>query len=185
MSVGKVASRYAKSLIELAEELKVLDKVEQDMELFRTTCEGSRELRMALKSPIILHSKKVAVLEAIFGNKMNELTHNFFKIVSKKSRENVLYEISKEFDTQVLLKRGVLRASLTTATVLESKQKESITSMLARSVGKKIEIEEKIDADLIGGFVIQVDGLQIDSSIKADLIRMRNKFNDSTYINKV
>ncbi len=185
MSVQRVTSRYAKSLIELAEEKNVLDKVEKDMKLFAATCKENRELVLVLRNPIIMHDKKVSILKGVFGKKMNELTLAFFEIVSRKSRENILFEIAEEFEIQFLLKNGIRRARLTTAMELGSKQKDQIIDMLAKSVGKKIEIEERIDADLIGGFVIQVDDQQIDSSIKADLIRMKNKFNDSTYINKL
>lgn len=185
MSIGRVTSRYAKSLIDLADEKKVLDAVEKDMQLFLGTCNSCRELRLILKSPIILHEKKIAILDKLFGDKVNDLTLSFFKIVSKKSRENVLFEIAKEFEIQALLKRGIVKASLSSATELPKAQKDSIVSMLSKSIGNKIEIEERIDADLIGGFVIKVDDQQIDSSIKSDLVRMKKKFNDSTYISKL
>ena len=70
-------------------------------------------------------------------------------------------------------------------TWLDKTEKENITALLAKAVNSKIEIEERIDADLIGGFVITIEDQQIDSSIKADLVRMKKKFNDSTYISKV
>ena len=78
-----------------------------------------------------------------------------------------------------------MKAKLTTATDLPQKQKDSIIQILSKSVGQKVQLEEKIDAELIGGFIIKIEDQQIDSSIKADLIRMKKKFNDSTYISKL
>lgn len=185
MSLKRVTSRYAKSLIELAQERKVLDAVEKDMKLFLTTCSANRDLRLALQNPILLHSKKSTILERIFGDKINELTLSFFKIITRKGRENILFEIAEEFELQALAKKGILKAKLTTATDLPQKQKDSIIQILSKSVGQKVQLEEKIDAELIGGFIIKIEDQQIDSSIKADLIRMKKKFNDSTYISKL
>ena len=106
MALERVTSRYASALIGLAEEKNVLEAVEKDMKLFLTTCNENRDLTLALKNPIILHEKKAAILDGIFGKKMNELTLSFFKIVSRKSRENILLEIAQQFETSPTMIRS-------------------------------------------------------------------------------
>ena len=74
MSVGTVASRYAKSLIELAEEKKVVEDVYQDMLLFNSIASANRGLMLALKSPVVRHEKKLAILKAIFKDKVDPVS---------------------------------------------------------------------------------------------------------------
>ncbi|MFM8741806.1 MAG: F0F1 ATP synthase subunit delta, partial [Cytophagales bacterium] len=65
MAQSRVASRYVKSLLSLAEEQKVLDQVHADMQLLDSVCKSSRDFALMLKSPIIKHDKKRDILEAI------------------------------------------------------------------------------------------------------------------------
>ena len=68
MSESTVATRYAKSIIDLAEENKTLEAVKKDMELFSHTLRANHELQAVLANPIIGHARKIRILEAIFGN---------------------------------------------------------------------------------------------------------------------
>ena len=52
MSVSRIASRYAKSLIDFAQENNKLEEVRTDMALLDKALE-SRDLVMLLKSPIV------------------------------------------------------------------------------------------------------------------------------------
>ena len=184
MPLARVASRYSKSLISLAEELKALKDVEKDMTLFRTTCAASRELRVFLANPIINHDKKLAIMNKIFGE-VHKITKSFFNILACKGREVLLYDISLEFENQLRAKRGISKANLTTASKISVAQLDSLTKILAHSIDKKIEWEEQIDEELIGGFVLKVGDRQLDNSVKSELNRIKNKFSDTTYINKL
>ena len=74
MSEKRIAVRYAKSLVDLSVEMKVLETVKDDMLLVKNTCDGSRPLRLMLKNPVVLASKKRIILDQIFKDKVSELT---------------------------------------------------------------------------------------------------------------
>ena len=80
MSVQRIASRYAKSLIELSIEQDKLDKILSDLELFEKVAEN-KDFSIMLKSPVINADKKKAVFNAILGDKMDVMTSTFFDIV--------------------------------------------------------------------------------------------------------
>ena len=86
MSAGRIAARYAKPILELAEEKKVLDKVKADMESFASICKESRELSLMLKSPIIPHLKKAEILKKTFSGKYNDLTLQAFDLMTRKKK---------------------------------------------------------------------------------------------------
>jgi len=176
MSELTVATRYAKSIIDLAEEKKSLEEIKKDMELFSETLKGSHELQAVLANPIIGHSRKIKILEAIFGSKINKMTDSFFKIMVNKSRAGVLYATANEFINQYNIIKHISRAYVTSAAPLSEENQKTIKAELEAATGGKIELHTKVDAGLIGGFVLTIGDRQIDTSISSSLIRLQNDF---------
>jgi F-type H+-transporting ATPase subunit delta len=185
MSELRVASRYAKSLIELAAERDVLEQVHEDMKLFTTVISQNREFQMLLRNPIVKSDKKLAIINSVFEGKVQEMTLAFFSIVARKKREKSLEFVATEFEKQYNIMKGIQRATVRTATPLAPALREELATKLATETGKTIQLEEIIDPTLIGGFVLKVGDKQIDSSVKYNLQKLRNNFKDNPYINKL
>jgi len=185
MSELRVASRYAKSLIELAAEKGILEQVHDDMKLFSNTISQNRDFQMLLRNPIVKSDKKMAVLNSVFKGKVQEMTLSFFTIVTRKNREALLEFVATEFEKQYNLMKGIQRASVTSAAPLSPALRQQLGERLANETGKTIQLEEMIDPSLIGGFVLRVGDRQIDSSVKNSLRKLKNNFKDNSYINKL
>jgi F-type H+-transporting ATPase subunit delta len=176
MSEITVATRYAKSLIDLAVEQKSLEETRKDMELFSQTLRANHQLQAVLSNPIIAHTKKIKILEAIFGGKVSKVTDSFFKIMINKSRAEILYGTAKEFINQYNVIKHIVRAYVTSATPLSEVNRKKITSELEAATGGTIELHTRVDAGLIGGFVLTVGDLQLDTSILSSLNRLKQDF---------
>lgn len=163
----------------------MLEQVNEDMKLFTKVASQNRDLHLLLRNPIVKSDKKMAVLNAVFKGKMNDLTLAFFNIVARKNRESLLEFIATEFKSQYNVYKGIKEASVTTAVPLTPALRNELGQRLAVQTGHSIELEEKIDPSLIGGFVLRVGDQQIDSSVKYNLNKLRNKFKDNPYINKL
>ncbi|PWJ58224.1 F-type H+-transporting ATPase subunit delta [Dyadobacter jejuensis] len=173
MSVSIVASRYAKSLIELAQEKNVLESVYQDMILFRATAQENRGLMLALKSPVVRHEKKLAILKAIFESKVNPVTFAIFNIITRKNRESILDAIADEFVLAYNDLQGIQKATVTTTSELTDELRQQFTQIVASATGKTVQLEEQIDPSLIGGYLLRVNDRQIDASIKHQLNQLK------------
>ncbi|MBN4081824.1 ATP synthase F1 subunit delta [bacterium AH-315-C07] len=173
MSVSRVALRYAKSLFGLADEQGVLDKVRDDMYRFWETCNDNRELVLMLKSPIVPGAKKESILKAIFESDSAPLTIDMFSIIIKKKREIILQEIAEEFFKLYDEKKGIVKVEVTSAFKLDDTIRKNITAIFSKETGAEINLEESIDEDLIGGFVVTMDDLQYDASVKSKLNKLR------------
>ena len=97
MSLLRLASRYSKSLIQLAIENKKLEEVHTDMNLLHQVCKDNRDFVLMLKSPIINGDKKKYILEKIFSDRVSDITINFFEILVRKRREAYLDDIARSF----------------------------------------------------------------------------------------
>ena len=185
MSELRVASRYAKSLIELAEERGELEQVHKDMQLLSKVVSQNRDFQLMLQNPIIKSDKKLAIINSVFKGKVQELTLAFFGIVARKSRESALEFIAKSFEEQYFEIKGIQKAHVTSAFPLSPAMREQLGLKLAAESGKQIILEEVVDPSLIGGMVLRVGDKQIDSSVKNSLRKLRNEFKDNPYINKL
>jgi F-type H+-transporting ATPase subunit delta len=185
MHETRVASRYAKSLLEFAKEKGIVEEIKNDMSLFVSVCEENTALLRTLKNPIIPHAKKRDILNAIFIKKFNKVTGLFFDIISKKNREGYLYDICKAFINQYRELKGLVKANVVTTTPLTEDQRVNFISMVAKMTGKKAELFETIDGDIIGGFILTVGDLQIDESIKSKLTQLKSSFSYNPYLSKI
>lgn len=180
MSELTVASRYAKSLIDLAEEQNAVDAVKTDMDFFLQTLKQNTELSAVVANPIISHSKKTGILSALFGGKVNALTIAFFNIMVNKGRGEVLRATANEYINQYNVKRNILKARVTSATPLSAANRQALTQDVEQATGSKVILVEKVDPELIGGFVLAVGDRQVDTSIAADLKRLKKDFAQKT-----
>ncbi|WP_342645773.1 ATP synthase F1 subunit delta [Mucilaginibacter sp. CSA2-8R] len=176
MSEITVAYRYAKSLIDLALENNTFEATKEDMAFFVQTLKSSTELQAVLKNPIVSHDRKVKVLQAIFGGKVSASTEAFFKIMVNKSRAGILYPTAQEFVNQYDIKKGIVKASVISAAPLSEANKQVIINEVKRLGGNDVQLQTKVDASLIGGFVLNVGDRQIDTSVSTSLQKLKKEF---------
>lgn len=181
MSEYRIASRYAKSLIDLSVEKGQLEEVNKDMLLFSQMLEENRDFLLMLKSPIITHDKKLAILNQVFEGKVNELTLSVFLILTRKHREAYLPQIATEFHHQYNLNQGVEEATVTTTFPLDDKLRSEFAKVVEQISKKKVELTEKVDESLIGGFILKIGDRQIDDSVSSRLQAMRVEFTKNHY----
>ena len=182
MSELRVASRYAKSLLGLAAEQNVLEEVHADMQRLSSICKQNRDFFLMLKNPIIRHDKKKAILRTIFKD-ANKLTLAIFDIITDKNREAYLPAIAQEFHHQYNIHQGIEKAEVTTAVPLDANLRGEIEKLVGQiSDLNKVELVEKVDEGIIGGFVLKVGDRQIDDSIKTKLKALDVKFSQNPYI---
>ncbi len=180
----KVAKRYAKSLIDLSRETGVIDAAGADMKLFVAVCEQNRDLSLLLANPIIHADKKLNILKKVFDGKMNTLSISFFDIITRKGREAYLEGIAKEFVQRYKNYKGIQTAVITSAVGLDDKLRSEVYRLVKESVKSEVELIEKVDKNLIGGFVLRMDDKQYDASIASELRKLTKEFAGNPYVRK-
>ncbi|GAB3172183.1 ATP synthase F1 subunit delta [Telluribacter humicola] len=173
MSIAAVATRYAQSLIDLAQEKGVIETVYKDMQLFRNTANENRALMLALSSPVVRHEKKLGILKGLFQDKVDPVSFTIFKIITQKNRESILDAIADEYINIYNQYKGIQRATVITTTPLTAELRQQFNQIVAEATGKTVELEEKIDPQLIGGYVLRVGDRQIDASIRSRLNNLK------------
>lgn len=186
MSAQRIATRYAKSLIDLAEERGKLDRVLDDIKYFREIAKN-RDFALLLKSPIIKADKKQQVFDVLFQGKCDELTMAFLNILLKKGRESGLVDIADEFIQQYKRRNHISTVRLTTASPLSQSTIQAIHQKLLASTAtdEKVELETKVDPALVGGFVVEFEDKLYDTSVAHKMALLRKEFKDNLYISQI
>lgn len=183
MADARVASRYVKSLLGLAVEQGVLEAVNTDMQFFDRVCHSNRDFVLMLKSPIIRHEKKKEILNKLFSGKVHPLTMSIIEILTKKNREPLLPSIATEFHNAYNVYKGIGKASVISTVPVDAELRSELVALVKKLSDKtQVELEEKVDKDLIGGFILNVGDRQIDASIKNKLKNLKNKFSENPFI---
>ena len=172
MKGTKAASRYAKSLLELAIERNNLDKVAADMAYLAKVSKEEKDFAVLLGSPVVKSDKKIAIFGEIFGQ-FDELTMRFIELITKNRRENILAEIAHSFEAQLKEYKGIVPVTLVSAVALDKATKDAILSKVQHSVKGTLEVTEVIDAELIGGFIVRMGDKQIDASIASQFSNLK------------
>ncbi len=186
MSVTRIASRYAKSLLDLSQEQGKLERIMEDIQAFQKAT-NQRDFYLLLKSPIVNPDKKRTIIKEIFEGKFDKLTLSFIDIILKKGRESYLDDIADEFVVQYKTLKHISTVKLTTAVPLEAASLEAIKKQLQSSsaTDQNIEIQTTVDPDLIGGFVIEFDDKLYDASVAHKLDQLKKEFSSNQYVNSL
>lgn len=185
MQNPRLATRYAKSLLDLSVEQNELAEVYADMKLLQQINKLNPDFVALLRSPIITSDKKDKIIDAVVGDKVSKLTMLFVRLLTAKTRESNLPEIVTAFITQYNKLKNIQTVKLTTASAISDDLKNSIIAKLKDSVTGEIEIETSVQDELIGGFKLEIGGTLIDATILRDLNDVRKQFLNNEYIHNI
>ena len=179
----KVASRYAKSLLNIAIEENALDELNNDMIYVNDLCVNNNDLVLLLKSPIVKSDKKKNVVDAIFGAHLSKISNTFISLIITKKREGLLSDIASSFIDLYKIHKNIKSATVTSAVPLTKEQKDSITAILnADKATEGVALKEIVDPEIIGGMILRVGDKQVDESIRRKLTNLEMEFDDNPYI---
>jgi len=170
-----VATRYAKSLLDLSVEKGQLEAVYSDIVQVKNVCDNSKEFITFLNSPIIKADKKIATIKAVFDGNFNEITSGFLTIVAAKRREAVIPEMAASFIDQYRSYKHILTAVVTSANGLDAATKQKALDLVKAQLNGEVELVEKIDPNIIGGFILKIGDKQLDKSVARQLSNLKKE----------
>lgn len=183
MSVTRIATRYAKSLLDLAVEQGKVQAVSNDMMQLAQYVKN-RDLYLMLKNPIITAEKKTAALDALFGKQMDALTMAYLSLLVNKNREAYLPEIAAEFAEQYKTLHNITSVKVVTATPMSDEVFAALKSRILASgiTNPNLDVQTAVDPELIGGFVLEFDNKRYDASVANKLAELKGQFSKNLYV---
>ncbi len=175
MTGARAAIRYAKAVLEIANNQNLAEVVNQDMSLMANTITESEDLSEMLQSPIIgSTAKKSALLEVFKGS--NKLTVSLIDLLITNKRINILSEVASKYNQLFDELRGREVATVTTAIPMTSDLEAKVLSKVKELTSKAVELENIIDESILGGFILRVGDKQYNASISNQLNKLKREF---------
>lgn len=169
-----MANRYARALMDLAVEQGKAEQVEKDMRLIIETIDGSDPLKEMLQSPVISDHDKGETLKALFG-KAQALTADLFNLLANNRRADILKEIAGQYLALYDQMQGQDVAQVVTPVPLSAQLEQKILKQIKAITGRDVVVENEIDPDLIGGFVLRLGDLEYNASISSKLTNLKRE----------
>jgi len=163
--------RYAKAVLLMADEGNQADLILSDMQAVRSTIEASSELRALLTSAVVKSDVKISILKEVFKSS-SDLLFRLFDLLGKRSRLSLLPLIATNVESLYNDANGIADVVLTTATTLDLDQEKAVQMAMELKTGKKIRIQSKVDASLIGGITVQMGDTMFDGSVRHSLEKL-------------
>ena len=170
------AKSYSQALYELASEEKKLNDVEEHAISIINLISQSEDFNSLIKDPTNKQDDQINSINIIFERfNLNSLLKKFLNFLVVKRRFFYVEKILKDFVMICSKKRGEISAKLTVAKELNENEINKIKDELSQNFGSNVKLNYNYDPNLIGGLIMQVESVMIDTSIKNKLQKIENK----------
>ncbi|TAE17439.1 MAG: ATP synthase F1 subunit delta [Bacteroidetes bacterium] len=180
----RVANRYALALLDVAKEVNLVNQVYADAQSILDVCASNADFVQLLKSPIIKGDKKLAIFDAVFASaNLQAVTSKFVRLMTSKGREELLKEIMQELVKEYQRLHNIKQYKLTTAVQASTAVKEQIVNQVKQALGAAdVQLTEVVDETIVGGFILEAEGIQIDGSVRNELLGIKQQFLSNEFV---
>lgn len=176
MAAGSLARRYAKAVLEIGTENKILEKMGADLRSLSKAMKDSAELQSVLTNPAIRRADRRRVIDGLLSAiGAQALTKNLVYLLLDGERLSSVPDISREVDAMIEARSGRITAEVVSAKPLELAQLTEITVALEKLSGKKVTVTKREDASLLGGVVAKLGDKVYDGSLRTQLRNLRDE----------
>ena len=169
----------------LAEELQEQKAVAIDMRLVNAVCTENHELNTVFRNPEVKMSKKVSIVDALFGEHVGKTSLAFLEFVVKKHRSVNLRGISAAYLDLFRESQGIVLSKFTTDEPVDQEVLDMVSQAIAAHTHKEVEMVAKTDPKIIGGFAMEFDNTIYDARLSTRLTKLRQQFEKNIYESKL
>ena len=172
--MSRAAVRYAKAILELANQNGTTDKVNSDMTLMQDAWKQSKDLQVFLTNPVIKQEMKRNALLEVFPQAQKE-TNALFELLYQNKRFDILYAITQKFQELLLVQNGIVKATVTTAIPMNAELEKQVLEKAKQMTSHQVVLDHKVDESIIGGFILRVGDQQLNASVASRLQEIKRE----------
>jgi F-type H+-transporting ATPase subunit delta len=175
MASSRIASRYSKSLFDLAIQENKIEQIKADMHLIDSMCKSSADLIILLKNPIVKAEDKKAIMLKLI-NETDKSTQDFILLLIDKKREEELPYIASQFISSYNQMKGISQATVVSAVPLSDKNLSQMQSYVEQLLNQSdIQLQNEVDPRIIGGVIVKYEDKLLDKSVSKELREIRKQ----------
>lgn len=176
MNASLIAVRYASALFQLGKaDASLLDRLYADCSFLLASLREPGEFNAFVTNPIVKPGVKKKALHNVLGERLDPVTLRFLDLIIDNNRENILESALIDFIDMYRDHQGIKSVSVITAVAVDEDFRQEIRKVIESHFKCQVELECKVDADILGGLILMVDGKQVDGSVTGQLRAMKKK----------
>ncbi|MBS4041017.1 MAG: ATP synthase F1 subunit delta [Flavobacteriales bacterium] len=172
--MSRAAVRYAKAILELANQNGTTDKVNSDMTLMQDAWKQSKDLQVFLTNPVIKQEMKRNALLEVFPQAQKE-TNALFELLYQNKRFDILFAVTQKFQELLLVQNGIVKAIVTTAIPMTAELEKQVLEKAKQMTSHQVVLDHKVDESIIGGFILRVGDQQLNASVASRLQEIKRE----------
>lgn len=180
MSGSRAAVRYAKAILSFSLDQTKEVEVNNDMLLIANTIEENTDLQLLLNSPILKSVIKKSALKEVFSNKISDLSFGVIDLLIENKRLPILEDVAKKYTLLFDTLKGIEVAKVTSAIPLTDALNKQVLLKVKEITGKEATIENIVNPDIIGGFILRIGDVQYDASVANKLKALKRQFENES-----
>jgi ATP synthase F1 delta subunit len=172
--VEEIAEVYSRALFESAQEHDSLDRVHEELDQFTDALDDSHDLQVFFFSPYFSSQEKKEGIRKLISD-ADEHFVNFLELLAERHRMPAVFRIRKTFDDLWAEENKLLPVSVTSAIELDEGMVQDIGKEIEEQTGRSVQLESRVDPDVLGGLVLRVGNMVLDASVRNRLERLRKQ----------
>ena len=170
----EIAEVYSRALFDVAQEHDILDDVHDQLGQFADELDSNREMQMYFFSPYFSsEEKKDGVAKVLEG--ADDYFVRFLELLAERHRLPAVFRIRRQFDAMWAEEQNLLPVRITSAVELDSRTTKDIGKRIEEQTGRTVELSSDVDPEVLGGLVIRVGNMVMDTSVRSRLERVRRE----------
>src|SRR3954463_15719369 len=170
----EIATVYARSLFEVAQEQDKLDLIRDQLGAFADALEETRELQVFFFSPYFSTQEKEDGLDRAVTD-ADPAFVNFLKLLIENHRMPVLFRVRRGYDELWKEENKLLPVAITSAVELDKGTVKQIGDRIAEQTGRKVDLSSHVEPDILGGIVVRGGNSVLDASVRNRLEKLRKQ----------
>lgn len=171
----EIAKAYGKTLYDLAVECESVEQMLDEITILRQAFKENPQFLTLMGTPNLKKEERVAVIDETFGGKIHIYLLNFLKVLVENGTSHEFMDAAKQFRKEYNWENGIETVTVVSAVALDAAQESELVKKLSELTGKKIQLEKTVDPSVMGGIRLQMDGLQMDGTVKNKLDAIRSR----------
>lgn len=170
----QTAKTYGGALYELAREEGVSKQMLEELEVLTTAFAQEPDFLRLLSTPSIPKEERCNILDKSFRDNIQPYLLNFLKILCEKGSIREIHGCFEEYRHRFNADNGIMEATAYTAVPLSDGLRAKLQEKLEATTGKTVALTTKLDPACIGGIRLEMDGTELDGTIRSRLDRVRS-----------
>lgn len=181
----RAALRYAKAILNFALEQQKEVEVSNDMLLIAKTIDESKDLQLLLSSPVLKSEIKRSTLKEVFSGKVSPVAFSLIDLLIENKRISLLSIVAKKYKVLFEELKGIELAKVTSAVPLTDALKKQVLAKVKELTGKEATLQNIVNPDIIGGFILRIGDIQYDASVANKLQVLKRQFDNKSFVSNL